>query len=309
MQIILRRLMTAIPALLVLSFVVFVMLEFTPGDATDAILNETVTEEAREQMREELGYNQSLPVRYIRYIGSLLRGDFGVSPRTGRDVKTEIATRLPYTLKLASAAITIGIIIGVSLGTVAAMKHNTRWDTAITGLVSVGMALPTFWVAMLLVSLFSLRLGWFPVFGADTPRHLILPAVSASLALIPGIVRITRTSLLETMGRSHVLVAKSKGLAPTPLLLRHIYTVAAIPVVTYLGMQVIQLISSIVAIEIIFNWPGLGGLAVQAAMDRDPPLLQGTTLTIAMLTFTVLLVVDIIVFHLDPRILHQEVQG
>jgi len=307
MQIFFRRVLLAIPTLFVLSLLVFLMLELTPGDVTTSVLDDAASSAAAEALRADMGYNLALPVRYVRYLGGVLRGDMGVSARSGLPVSEELARRLPYTLQLAGAALTLAVVVGVTLGTLAALHHNRPLDTAITGFVSLAMAAPTFWVALLLVSLFSMRLGWLPVFGADTPRHLILPAVSAGLALAPGIVRMTRTSLLEVLEQPFVLVARSKGISGAALLWRHIRPVAAIPVVTYIGLQAIQLISSVVVIEIVFNFPGLGGLAVQAVLDRDPHLLQGVTLLLATLTFTILLVVDLLVVALDPRIEHQAV--
>lgn len=302
MRLVLRRILMAVPTLLVMSFLVFIMLELAPGNVTTALFDDNTSQAAKDELLEELGYDQPLIVRYMTYVTDLLRGDMGVSARTGRAVSDELALRLPYTLTLTGGAIALGILVGVMLGTVAALYHN-RWpDHIVQGLISMGMATPAFWIALLLVWVFALQLNWFPVFGVGTPKHFILPAVSASLSLMPGIARMTRMSLLETQEQQYVLVARSKGLAQWWLLWRHIRPVAAVPVVTYIGLQAVNLISSIVTIETIFNYPGLGGLAVQAALDRDPLMLQGVTLLIAALTFGVLLVVDLTVMALDPRI-------
>lgn len=302
MRVVLRRVFLAVPTLLVMSLLVFLMLELAPGNATTALFDDSTAQAAKDELLEELGYNQPLLVRYVMYIGGLVRGDMGVSARTGREVSAELALRLPYTLALAGGALTIALTLGITLGTVAALYHN-RWpDLVIQVIISAGMATPAFWVALLLVWLFAFQLNWLPVFGVGTPRHFVLPAVSASLSLLPGIARMTRMSVLETQDQPYVLVARSKGLAQFGLLWRHIRPVAAVPVVTYIGLQTVNLISSIVTIETIFNYPGLGGLAVQAALDRDPLLLQGVTLLIAALTFGILLLVDLITMALDPRI-------
>lgn len=302
MRILINRLVVAVPTLLLLSLFVFLLLELTPGCAADVLLDQSASEEVYQAMRHELGLDQPMFQRYIRYLGSVLHGNLGVSARTGTPVIREIGIRLPYTLALVAAAECIAVLVGVTFGIISAAKHNTPLDTVITGLTSVGIAVPIFWVALLLVNLFALKLRWLPVFGADSLKHLILPAACTALVLIPGIIRLTRSSILEAMHADFVLVARGKGLNNRRVMLRHILPVAAIPVVTYIGMQTVRLISSVVIIETIFNWPGLGGLAVRAAFDRDPMLLQGTTLFIAALAFAILFVVDLVVLYLDPRI-------
>lgn len=302
MQVIVRRLSLSIPTLLLLSFIVFGLLELTPGDAATAVLDPTISEAQADLVREELGFNRPFMARYFSYVGGLMTGDLGHSVRSGLPVSEEILVRLPYTLALIGSAIAIGTVIGVTLGAVAAFRRGTIWDTLVTGLISIGQATPTFWLAIMFVSFFSLQLRWLPVFGADTPKHLILPALCTSLTLVPGIARLTRASLLETLGADFILTARSKGLRGRRILSRHISPIAAISVVTYIGLRMVRLISAVTVMEIIFSWPGLGGLAVHAAFDRDPLLLQGTTLTIAALTFTILFVVDFVVLNLDPRI-------
>lgn len=302
MRILTQRLFTAIPTLLLLSLFVFLLLELTPGDAADVLLDQSASTEAQAQVRAELGLNLPLLERYATYVWDVLHGDFGVSARTGTPVIREIGTRLPYTLGLVATAQILALVVGGTLGSLAALNHNRLIDRLITGFTSLSMSVPIFWLALLLVNLFALQLRWLPVFGADSLKHLVLPALCTSLALIPGITRLTRSSLLEVLGQEFVLVAHGKGLHPLRVLQRHVTPVAAIPVVTYIGLQTVRLISSVVVIETIFNWPGLGGLAVRAAFDRDPMLLQGTTLVIAGLAFVILFVVDLVVLYLDPRI-------
>jgi peptide/nickel transport system permease protein len=305
MSIIIRRLTMSIPTLLLLSFLVFALLEMAPGDAAEAVLDPTISEAQAELVREELGLNRSFMSRYVDYVGGLLRGDMGHSVRSGLPVTEEIKIRLPYTLVLMSTALVLGAVMGTTLGAIAAFKRGTIWDTLVRALVSVNQATPTFWLAILMVSFFSLRLRWLPVFGADSPKHLVLPAFCTSLALVPGIARLTRASLLETLGSDFILTARSKGLRGRRILGRHISPIAAISIITYIGLQTVRLISSVTVMEIIFSWPGLGGMAVSAAFDRDPLLLQGTTLTIAAMIFVILFVIDFIVLALDPRISHK----
>lgn len=302
MQLILRRLLIAIPTLMLLSLVVFLLLELAPGDAASALLDANATSEQEAHLRADLGLDRSVFVRYVDYMGGVVQGDFGVSARSGMSVSHEIGVRLPYTAALILTSALLAGIIGITLGFIGAIKHGTIWDTLITGGISLGMALPTFWVALILVQIFAVELKLLPVFGADTALHLVLPSFCTALILIPGITRITRTSLLETFGADFITFAQSKGLHARRVMLRHISPVAAISVITYIGLQIVHLITGVAVMEVIFNYPGLGGLAINAAFDRDPMMLQGATLMIAVLTFSVLFLVDLVVSYLDPRI-------
>ncbi|PJF21978.1 MAG: peptide ABC transporter permease [Phototrophicales bacterium] len=302
MHLILRRVVIAIPTLMLLSLVVFLLLELAPGDAASALLDVSATAEQEAELRAELGLDQHVLVRYLRYLNGVLQGDFGVSARSGMSVAHEIGVRLPYTITLIAAAMLIATVFGIGLGFLSAVKHHSIWDTGITAVVSLGMALPTFWVALILVQIFAVELGWLPVFGADSPQHLILPAFCTAFVLIPGIARITRVSLLEAFNADFILFAQAKGIHTRQIITRHISPIAAISIVTYIGLQIVRLITSVAVMEVIFNYPGLGGLAVSAAFDRDFMMLQGVTLTIAVLTFSVLFIVDLIVAYLDPRI-------
>jgi peptide/nickel transport system permease protein len=302
-----RRIIIAIPTLLFLSLVVFALLELTPGDVALAVLDESASEEQIEMMREELGLNDYFLERYFNYIGGLLRADMGKSVRTERPVIDEIKVRLPYTLALLGSGIFLGTIMGMSIGALSAAKHGTAWDTLITAFISIGMATPVFWLALLLVDLFAMKLHWVNVFGANSAKDLILPAVCTAFTLVPGVARLTRTGLLEVFGADFILTARAKGLPGRSILLRHISPHTAITIVTYIGLRAVRLISVTTVMEVIFSWPGLGGLAVKAAFDRDPMVLQGTTLTIATITFIILFFVDIIVLRLDPRITYKAV--
>ncbi len=305
MQMLIRRLLSAIPTLLLLSLFVFLLLDLAPGDAADVLLDQTASENDRQAVRTELGLDRPLWQRYLDYLGGLLHGDMGDSARTGGPVIREIGVRLPYTLILIATAIVLGVAVGGSLGVLSALRRGTIWDSLVRFLLSINMAVPVFWLAILLVSVFALKLRWLPVFGSETPRHLILPAICTAFPLVPSVARLTRASLLETMGQDFVLVARSKGLRNDAVMSRHILPAAVIPIIMYIGLQAVRLISGLVVVETIFNWPGLGGLAVQAAFDRDPLLLQGTALAIAALTFMILFAVDLIVLYLDPRVSRQ----
>jgi peptide/nickel transport system permease protein len=303
----LRRLGFTLPTLLVLSFLVFVLLELTPGSATSAVLDDAASSAAHAQICAALRCDQPLLVRYAGYLGALLQGDFGVSIRSGREVRDELLLRLPHTLILTVGSISMALLIGGAVGVLAALRQHTWLDSIITALASISASLPTFWVALLLTGLFAVQLGWLPVFGSGSAAHYVLPVVSVALSLIPGIAVLVRSSIVDTQQHLFVATAQSKGLSAQRIFWRHVSPVAAIPVVTYVGLQAVHLIGSLVTIEVLFNLPGLGGLAVQAALDRDPLLFQGAALVIAAITLGVLLLVDVVVFLLDPRIAQGEI--
>jgi ABC-type dipeptide/oligopeptide/nickel transport system permease component len=307
MLILARRLTLAVPTLLLLSLTVFLLLSLAPGDAALTVLDDTATVEQQTQLRETLGLDQPVMSQYFTYLGRVLSGDMGRSIRTDRPVLDEVILRLPYTVVLVTAGTLLGITVGIGLGLLSAHVAHSHWDTIITAGVSVTTALPVFWIALLLVEVFSLRLGMLPVFGADSPAHLVLPAAATSLLLVPGIARLTRASLLETRSASFVLFARSKGLSGAAVARRHIGPVAAISILTYVSLQMVSLISSVAIIERIFNWPGLGGLVIIAALDRDTPLLLGTTMAIGILVFAILFFFDLLLLYLDPRISRQAV--
>lgn len=304
MKFIYRRLLLFVPTLLVLSFIVFMMLEVTPGSAATAILDDAASDEAAAVVCAQLRCDQPLVMRYLGYLSDVLRGDFGVSIRSGREVVSELLLRLPPTLIVSSGAIILALIAGGLIGSLAAVRRGTRLDIIITLFTSIGASMPTFWVALLLVSLFAVRLRWFPVFGmGDGLAPYVLPILAVSLALIPGLTVLIRSTVIEVRQQAFVSTAFSKGLSRERVYLHHILRVAAIPIVTYVGIQAVHLVGTLVTIEVLFSLPGLGGLAVQAALDRDPMLLQGAVLTIAAITLSILLVVDMAVMLLDPRII------
>lgn len=302
MRILARRLLMAIPTLLILPLLIFLLLEFAPGDAAMTVLDPSAAQDVADGLRVELGLTQSPVERYIRYLYGVLSGNLGRSVRSGTPVLEEIALRLPYTLALIGTSLALGLFCGVLIGAAGALNAGSRVDYALTALISVSMAVPGFWLALILVSIFALGLRWLPVFGAESAGHLVLPAICTAFGLIPGIARVTRASILELRSSAFVTVAHAKGLSSSHVLRRHISPMAAIPVLTYAGMQIVHLFTSVVVMETIFAWPGLGGLAVRAALDRDGMLLQGVALVIALLTFVLMLILDVLVLWLDPRI-------
>lgn len=307
MTLLLRRITTAIPALLVLSFTVFVFLEIAPGDIAEIVTagqinRQAGSDEAIESIREEIGADQPFLVRYTSYLGMLSRGDLGWSVRTQRPVREEIAQRLPVTAALALGGMAVSIFISMTLGISAALQHNRWWDQVVTSIISVNQALPAFWVGLMLVWIFAVQLGWLPAFGTGTFQHWILPCITLGLTLANGLTRITRISIIEAKNSPHLVVAQSKGLRDRGIFWRHLFRVAAIPIVAFLGLQSVFVVGGVVIIEVVFGIPGLGDLVVRSVNDQDPMLLQALTLMIAVMAFVLLALFDLLVVVLDPRI-------
>ena len=302
MAILVRRLLSIVPTLLVLSAILFLLLELAPGDATMIVLDDTATESQREQLRSELGLQGSIPARYLRYLVGILKLNFGLSARSGLPVSAEILKRLPPTIALVGSSLLIGAALGAILGTLAATWRDTIADIAISGSVSLLTAIPIFWLAMILIGLMSVRLGWLPVLGIGGIDHLVLPAFCASLSLVPGVTRITRASLIETANGNFVSAALARGIGGGSILIRHIAPAALRSIVDYIGIQAVRLVTSIAVMETIFARPGLGSMIIRSAFDRDGTVLIGASLVIAFITFLVFLIVDFLLLLIDPRL-------
>ncbi len=299
---VLRRLVLAIPVLLGVSVGVFLMVAFVPGDPATVLAGDTASPEAIARIRTELGLDQPLPIQYLHYLDRLLHGSLGTSIRTHRDVTVEILDRLPYTLELAVAAVLLSTTLGIVLGVVAAVNRGRSADLLAMGVAIVGLSVPTFWIALLGILLFSLRLHWLPVTGAGSVASLILPAVSLSLHSAAVKARITRSSMLEVLGQEYLRTARAKGLRERAVIWRHALRNALIPITTIVGLQFGSLLGGAFIIETIFAWPGVGRLAVQAIFNRDFPLIQGTVLLVAVAYLLTNLIVDVLYASLDPRI-------
>ena len=300
-----RRLLGTVATLWVVSLVTFVALATTPGDAASAMVGDSASAEQLETLRRELGLDRSLPVRYGAFMSDLLvRGDLGRSLISNRAVTELIGERLPYTFVLALAAISLAVVLGVLLGTAAALRAGTALDTLLMGGAAIGLAIPTFWSALLLIMLFSLTLHWLPVVGADSWRHLILPAVTLALPTAAILARLVRSGLLDVFGADYVRTARAKGLAPRRVLVGHVFRNCLVPLVTVLALHLGHLLGGAFVVETIFGWPGLGRLAVQAIFDRDYPVVMGATLAIAVIFVVLNLAVDGLQGWLDPQAAH-----
>jgi peptide/nickel transport system permease protein len=292
----------AIPVLIGVSILVFAIIRFIPGDPARAIAGVNASPEFIEQVRRDLLLDEGLHVQYYVYMTNLLQGDMGRSTFTRRPVTVELMQRFPNTLVLASTAMVIAAIIGMSAGIVSATKRYSFFDNASMLIALVGVAAPVFWLGVMFQLLFSVQLGWLPSGGIGTWRHLVLPALTLGLATAALIARITRSSMLEVLRQDYITTARSKGLVERVVTYKHALKNALIPVVTVMGLQFGTLLGGAVLTETVFSWPGIGRLMVDSILARDYPVVQGAVLLLAVFFVMINLVVDIVYAFLDPRI-------
>jgi ABC-type dipeptide/oligopeptide/nickel transport system permease component len=297
------RLVAAIPTVLLVTVLVFLILHLIPGDPAEIYLGENrSTPELLAKVRADMGLDRPLHVQYLSYMGGVLRGDFGRSLNNNRPVLDEILKRLPATLELTLAALAIGTALGVALGIISALFHNTWVDSAAMALALVGVSMPIFWMSLLLIFVFSVRLNWFPAIGEGGVERLVLPALALGLLSSSTLARMVRSSMLEVLGQDYVRTARSKGLQERTVVLRHALKNALIPMLTVLGLQFGQLLGGAVITETIFARPGLGRLYVDSILNKDFTMVQAMTLFIAVTYVLVNLVVDVAYAAVDPRI-------
>ena len=312
LQYILRRLTLLIPVLLGVSLVVFTLIRLIPGDATLLAIgvDQNTTEEQRQAIRRAYGLDQPAPVQYIRWLGHVVTGDFGSSLRTRRSLNEELGLRLPVTIELTVLAAILGTIPAVVVGVLAAVKRNSGIDYAATIATLIGISVPSFLMATVLVLIFSFWLRWLPPIGyvefTSDPlgnlRVMLLPSISLALPLAAVLMRNTRSAVLEVLSQEHVRTARAKGLTARRVLFRHVLPNAALPIITIAGIQIAGLLGGTVIVETIFGLPGVGRYIFEAIANRDYPVVQSVTLVIATLFCLVSVSVDILYAVLDPRL-------
>ncbi len=306
----LQRLILALVVILGVTVVVFMIIQMVPGDPARVVLGVQANDENVAALRERMGLNRPVVEQYFSWLFGAARGDFGESLVTGQPVAPQILRRLPATIQLASVALLLGMLIAFPLGVFSALKSGTKLDLVASVFSQIGVSVPDFWMGILLILLFSLTLRWLPPSGytpinedfRDWLEHLILPA--ATLGLISGSIqtRFVRSAMLEVLHEDYIRTARAKGLRERAVVVRHALRNALINIITVIGLQITALLSATVVVEIVFAWPGLGRLALNAVLDRDYPLLQGTVLTMATMVALVNLGIDLLYFLLDPRI-------
>jgi peptide/nickel transport system permease protein len=282
--------------------VTFFAIRLVPGDPARMMERPGTPEELIELTRQRLGTDKPLTVQYLRYLENLTRGDLGTAFRGGRPVTDAVLDALPNTIALGAVTMVVTTALSFLIGIGAAVRPNGWFDRASLLFVAIAQATPAFWLGVVLVLIFAIKLNWFPAIDMEGPRSFVLPTVTLTISLMPLLIRAVRQSFLETLGEAFVQAGRARGLSERRLLFLHVMKVAAIPLITLVGLQAGYVLGGAIVIESIFNWPGIGLLALNAIQQRDFPMVQGTVLVIAVVFTLVNFLVDLTYAALDPRI-------
>jgi len=296
-----RRLWQSLLVLLGVSGVVVLILHLT-GDPAALLLPPDATAEDIAKFRTAMGFDDPVAVQYVRFLKGAVRGDFGESLRHGEPAMGLVLERLPATFELAGAGLLIALGLAIPAGIVSAVRRNTLIDYVATVIALLGQSMPTFWLGIMLILIFSVRLNWLPSSGRGGLEHLILPAITLGLFTTARITRLTRSGMLEVLGQDYIRTARAKGVGEPPVVWKHALKNASIPIVTIVGIELGTLLGGSVITETIFAWPGVGRLSVQAIFNRDYPVVQSAVFLLASTFVIVNFLVDVIYTYLDPRI-------
>ncbi|MCQ9618207.1 ABC transporter permease [Paenalcaligenes niemegkensis] len=305
-----RRILTTVPVVIMVAIVIFALLRLTPGDPAAVIAGDDASPAQLEAIRDRMGLNLPIYEQFFQWAGNLLQGDLGTSLLSGTPVTALIADRMGPTIALAIATLSFTLLIAIPIGVIAAWRHGKVTDRFVMILSVLGFSIPTFVVGYLLIYIFSMQFGWFPVQGYrdlgsgfyEFARRLILPTVALSTVYTALIARITRSSVIEVMNEDFVRTARAKGVKESTVFLRHALRNAAVPIVTVVGIGAASLIGGVVVTESVFNIPGLGRLVVEAVLARDYPIIQGVILLFSLTYIVINLIVDVLYTVFDPRI-------
>ncbi|GAU79784.1 ABC transporter permease [Fusibacter sp. 3D3] len=298
-----QRLLLTIPVLIGAVFLVFAIMSLTPGDPGTLILGMTADKQDIARLNMELGYDQPFLMRFFNYVKDIvLHFDFGISYRTQTPVFVEILSRFPHTVKLAVFSIILSSIFGITLGIISAVKQYSYVDSFFTILAMFFAAIPGFWFGLMLMLLFSLKLGWLPSNGVDTWKHFILPTITLSVGSAAGLLRLTRSTMLETIRQDYIRTARAKGASEQSIIINHALKNALLPVITSLGMNFGASLGGAIIIESVFGMPGLGTHIVTAIRQKDVPVVLASTLLLAFLFSMIMLIIDLLYAFIDPRI-------
>ena len=302
-QYIMRRVALAIPLILVVITIVFLMLRLgLPGDPAQIMAGDRATPELIEQIRKNLGLDRSIPEQYLIFLGNAVQGDLGRSVKFREPVVGVIMKAFPYTLILTFTSVTVGTFFGILFGMITALKRATWIDNFATVIVVFFYSIPTFWLGLMLILIFSVGLRILPVQGAGTPQHFILPTLNLAVGQVALIARLTRSGMIEVLNADYIRTARAKGLSERTVVIRHTLKNVLIPIVTVVGLSFGALLGGAIITESIFGLPGVGSLAIDAIHNRDYPMIQGTVLLVAITFIFVNLLVDILYAFIDPRI-------
>jgi peptide/nickel transport system permease protein len=325
-----KRISVIFPVLLAVSLIIFLIMHFAPGDPAALFLGQMVTPEDLEKVRREMGLNDPLHIQYLRFLKEAVKGDLGISYYTKQSVLSELLRLFPATVELAIASMVIALLVGISAGVISALKQNSIFDNVSMVVALGGVSMPVFWVGLILMWVFSFKLGWTPISGRlavqidlkqitglfvidsiitgniaalrDSLRHLILPALSLATISMGIIARFTRSSMLEVIRQDYIRTARAKGVSEALVIFKHAFKNALIPVVTVVGLQFGLLLGGAVVTETVFSWPGIGNVIIVSILRRDYPMVQGALLLLALLYVIINLLVDVSYSYLDPRI-------
>jgi peptide/nickel transport system permease protein len=307
---ILRRLLGLIPTLVLASFVVFLIIVLSPGDPAAMMAGPEATAEDVAIQRERLGLDKPLPVRYAAWLSDVARLNFGYSLFSRRPVLQILGDAFPHSLRLASLSFLISVLLGFPMGLLAALKQNSRLDGLVTAINSLGLAIPGFWLGILLILVFSVRLKWLPPSGVGTPdqsavenlRYLVMPVATIAFSNMAVFARFLRSAMVDVLSADYIRTARAKGLDDRKVLWRHALKNAMIPVVTILGIQFGRLLGGAVVTEAVFSYPGVGRISVLAIQNRDYPVVQATLMLVVLIFLLINLLVDLTYGYLDPRV-------
>ena len=299
---IIKRLLMLIPILIGVIFIIFILMQLSPGDAALTILGPQASEEAIQNLREEMGLNAPLIVQFGRYLSGILRLDFGNSLKDGTPVLTKLMSALPYTMLLTFSAIVVALLVGVPLGIVSATHQYSVFDRIATVFALISYSTPNFWLCIMLIIVFAVNLRWLPVSGYGDVRYLIMPMIALGTQSAGVFARMTRSSMLEAINQDYVRTLRAKGLRESTIIYKHALKNALIPIITVIGLQLGVLLGGALLTETVFAWPGVGRLMIDSIRAKDTTMVQGGVIVTASMFVVINLIVDIIYAYVDPRV-------
>jgi len=294
-----------IPTLFGVSIVVFLVVHLVPGDPARLVAGPDASIQDVELVRSDLGLDRPLPVQYLSWLGRVLVGDLGRSARSHRPVAEDLGRAIPATVELTLAALTVTLLVGLGTGTLAGLRRNSAWDYSSMVVALLGVCTPSFWLGLMLMLVFAVKLNLLPTTGRGGVDHLVLPALTLGFGGAAIVARVMRSSMIEVMGMDYIRTARAKGLLPQMVVLRHAIKNAFVPVVTVIGLEFGNLLAGAVVTETVFAYPGIGRLLVESIGFRDYPVIQGTLLLLAAQFALVNLLVDVLYVVIDPRISYE----
>ncbi len=301
-KLIINRLILIFPIILGISIILFAIMDLTPGDPAQLILGETNTEQAIQQLRTELGLDSNFAVRYVRYVGNALRGDFGISYRTRNPVFEDVFSRFPHTLWITLLAILFFTTIGILVGVISAVKQYSLTDTLSQSGTLILSSVPDFWLGLMLLILFSVKLKLFPLSGVYHWTGYILPGFTAAMQGMANLIRMTRSTMLDVLRMDYVQTAQAKGVPKRTVIMKHALKNALLPIITVIGVNMSWLLGGTIVIEQVFNIPGIGSLMIQSIRMKDTPTVMATVMFIAVLSCLINLATDLFYAFIDPRV-------